>query len=139
MKRQFFKQLKNRNDTSKIFVSDYQFNDRISNLSFAFSFIFILLGFALVSINFNSLPPEIPLYLQRSWGSDQLAARDMIWLEPGLLLVFFLTNYAISLVTMKNEPLTARILGGTIFICSVMGLIALWNSMNLVIAVKLWF
>jgi Na+/melibiose symporter-like transporter len=139
MKRQFFKQLQPGRDLVKISVSDYQFNDRISNLSFALSILIIIVCFLLVVINYNSLPPEIPQYLQRQWGVEQLAPRNMIWLQPGLLLVFFLTNYAISLFTMKNEPLTARILGGTILICSFMSLIALWNSMNLVISVKLWF
>ena len=120
-------------------VVDYQFNDRISNIVFILAFVFIGINIFLVWLNHTFLPPEIPLYLQRNWGAEQLAGRDMIWLQPGLLVLFFLINYAISLLFLKSEPLTARILGGTVFICSIMSLISVWNIMNLVIAVKMWF
>ncbi len=139
MKKQFFKSLKPNTARLLPVVADYQFNDRISNVSFIVAFLLILLNFLLVWINFSSLPPEIPLFLQRTWGVDQLAMRNLIWLQPGLLTIFFLVNYALSLITFKNEPLTARILGGTISVCALMSLLAVWNSMNLVITVKLWF
>jgi len=139
MEKKLFRSLKSNKNTFIPNVSEYQFNDRISNTAFIFSFVFILINILIVWFNHSSLPPEIPLYLQRNWGAEQLAQKDMIWLQPGLLVIFFLVNYAISLFTLKNEPLTARILGGTVFICSIMSLISVWNIMNLVVAVKLWF
>jgi hypothetical protein len=138
MKKQFFRSLKPQTRFIPD-VADYQFNDRISNASFVAAFILLLINALLVWINFTSLPPEIPLFLQRPWGEEQLADKNLIWIQPGLLVIFFLINYAISLVTLKKEPLTARVLGGTILICSLMSLISVWNIMNLVIRVKLWW
>lgn len=140
MKKQLFRSLKpNTVRTPLMSVTQYQFNDRISNACFIVGFLFILFCLGLVSINFSQLPPEVPLFMQRPWGEDQLVPKSWLWLQPGLLLLFFLINYAVSLLTMKNEPLTARILGGTVLICSVMSIISLWNIMNLVISVKIWF
>jgi hypothetical protein len=139
MKKQFFKSLKPPSSRLLPNVSDYQFNDRISNLTFIVSFILTALNLFLVWVNFSSLPAQVPLFLQRTWGESQLAPKDYLWLQPGILIIFFLINYAISLLTLKNEPLTARILGGALLICSLMSLISIWNIMNLVITIRLWF
>lgn len=139
MKKQFFRSLKPNQSPISLNVIDYQFNDRISNLTFILSFVFIALNCLLVWVNFSSLPPEIPLYLQRTWGNEQLAPKNLAWLQPGLLIIFFLVNYAISLFTLKDEPLTARILGGTVLICSIMSLVSMWNILNLIIPVRVWF
>ncbi len=139
MKKQLFRSLRPNVRTPIITVNQYQFNDRISNACFGVGLLLTVICFILVWINFSSLPPQVPLFLQRPWGEEQLVPKSWLWLQPGLLLLFFLVNYAISLLTMKNEPLTARILGGTVLICSVMSIISLWNIMNLVVSVRIWF
>ncbi len=139
MKKQLFRSLRPSARTPIIAVNQYQFNDRISNACFLIALILTGICFLLVWINIAQLPPQVPLFLQRPWGEEQLVPKTWLWLQPGLLLLFFLVNYAFSLLTMKNEPLTARILGGTVLICAVMSIISLWNLMNLVIMVKLWF
>ncbi|MDQ3098583.1 MAG: hypothetical protein M3Q44_02455 [bacterium] len=139
MKKQLFKSLRPNSRTPIIAVTQYQFNDRISNACFAVGLLLTVFCFFLVWRNYSQLPPQVPLFLQRPWGNEQLAPKSWLWLQPGLLLLFFLVNYALSLITMKNEPLTARILGGTVLICSVMSIISLWNIMNLIVMVKIWF
>jgi hypothetical protein len=119
-------------------VAGYQFHDRISNACFILSFVLIVLNFLLIYLNFSQLPPEVPFFLQRVWGVDQLASKSMLWLQPGLIVIFFLVNYAISLLTSKTEPLIARILGGSVLICSVMSIISIWNIINLIVVVKYW-
>jgi hypothetical protein len=120
-------------------VLDYQFNDRISNACFIVSFFLIALTFLLVWINFSALPPQVPFFLQHVWGVGQLADKTMLWLQPGLVVIFFLVNYAISIITMRSEPLIARVLGGSVLICSVMSIISVWNIINLVVVVRYWF
>jgi hypothetical protein len=138
MKRLFKSKNQNPNNTSIQLPNDYQFHDNVSNATFIVAFVLVVIEFLFVWLNFNALPPQIPLYFQRVWTS-QLADKQMIWLQPGLLLIFFLTNYAISLFNASKEPLTARILGGTVLICSIMSVISIWNIINLMVIPKLWF
>jgi hypothetical protein len=139
MKRQLFRSAKVPKVQSILPVNDYQFHDNVSNMAFLFSLFLIIVEFLLVWINFSSLPPQIPLYFQRVWGEAQLAEKQMIWFQPGLLLVFFLVNYAISIFNASKEPLTARILGGTVLICSIMSIVSVWNIINLMVLPKLWW
>ncbi|MDQ3239251.1 MAG: hypothetical protein M3P33_01890 [bacterium] len=139
MKRQLFKSSKLGNKGLVLPVKDYQFHDKVSNLCFIVAFVIIVIEFLFVWINFSQIPPQIPLYFQKIWGVAQLAERQMIWLQPGLMLIFFLLNYGISIFNAGKEPLTARILGVTVLICSVMSVVSVWNIVQLVVVPKLWF
>jgi len=45
-------------------------------------------------LNFNRLPPQIPLFYSKTWGENQLADLFMIFLLPFFLnLFFFLNNF----------------------------------------------
>ena len=138
MQKHFFRSFNSKNSSLPQF-SPYQFHDTASHIIFLISVVFILLNVYLVFLNFPFLPPQIPLFFQRVWGTDQLGNREMIWLQPGVLVVCFLVNYGISLITTRTDPLISRILGVTLLICSVMSLISVWHIMNLVIFVRLWF
>ena len=43
-------------------------------------------------LNFNRLPPQIPLFYSKSWGENQLADLFMIALLPFFLNFFFFLN-----------------------------------------------
>jgi len=54
-----------------------------------FSNLIMILVFVL---NFNHLPPQIPLFYSRPWGEEQLADLFMIVILPLILNLFFFFN-----------------------------------------------
>lgn len=97
----------------------YLTNDK--GLKFAFWSNFAILGvqLLLIVISYKTLPPIIPLYLQRPWGLAQVTGKIYLFLIPGLVLGLAVLNTFLSLYFYSESPLVSRILlwGQLLFSC----------------------
>lgn len=119
-------------------VEEYQFKDNFSNACFALSAVIIGLGGFFVYKNVSLLPPQIPLFFAQPWGAERLGDRNLLWVIPGCLAIFFFINYAFSLFVYKQELIIARLLGAFLLIWSILGLFIVWNIVNLVVTPMYW-
>lgn len=74
---------------------------KINNL-IMFSLIFSFLGLIGIGIFFLSLPIKVPLFYSRPWGEEQLANKELLFLIPGLTLIFSLLNFLLTKTFLKK-------------------------------------
>jgi hypothetical protein len=67
----------------------------------------------IVAATYRRLPPEIPLWFSRPWGTAQLAPKFWVVILPGsMLLISAGAIVAARLVDQKEKLLVRMILGG---------------------------
>lgn len=90
-----------------------------------------LLCFAVLAINWSSLPPKIPLWLSRPWGEERLAYPLFLGLLPISAIAVYGANDRLSRKFGQNHPLFARVLSLT------SGLVSLLSAVTVVRIVTL--
>lgn len=63
-----------------------------------------------IAIHWQTLPPEIPLWLGRPWGVDQLSGKYGIFWIPGLILFFQLVGTFLAKILKSDTFLVILIL-----------------------------
>lgn len=86
-----------------------------------------------IIFSWRSLPPQVPLFYSRPWGEEQLATPASLFILPGLSLIIFLINSALSLFLDEEEKLGRSLLTGTAMLFSLLCLITLIKIIRLVI------
>lgn len=81
----------------------------------------------------RSLPPAIPLWFSRPWGSDQLAHPLWLLVLPGASVVIFFLNSLFSIKVIPDHPTFIRILLLTSALVSMLSLIAMAQILSLVL------
>ncbi len=88
----------------------YLKQDRVLKLAFIGSSIFLLSQLVVLLLSFASLPPLVPLYLQRPWGVTQIALKSQLLIIPAITASLLIINTFLSVFFYKDSPLAARIL-----------------------------
>lgn len=84
--------------------------DRVLKFAFTFSSSLLLLETIFLILTFAKLPPLIPLYLQRSWGDPQIAAKEQIVAVPAITALLLVVNILLAVSFYKDNPLVGRVL-----------------------------
>ncbi|MDO8261303.1 MAG: hypothetical protein Q7T50_07500 [Candidatus Magasanikbacteria bacterium] len=85
-------------------------NDKTSFWSFLVSIIFVLLEVLLIALYWRRLPPEIPLFYSKPWGSAMLAHQLFIWLIPLIAFLFLFVNFCIVIFFMQENKFLNRVM-----------------------------
>jgi hypothetical protein len=117
------KQLKFIKDANYFKVTQEEFSSLMSDrlLKKIVQFIFFLLAFNLIIITllWNRLPPQLPLFYQKPWGQEQLVSKTNFLILPASNLIFCLINIRIASFFFKKENLLSQILVfSSLTICS---------------------
>lgn len=95
-------------------------------------FLFISLSTILYAFfQFNSLPPEIPLWYGRPIGENQIAQKDFIFL-PSAISIFYIIVCLLFIKKVKDKFLI-KILIGTAFLSTILTTITTVKIINLII------
>lgn len=114
-------------------ILSYLKNDRVVRFAFFTSLLLLFFQAFFIILNYRNLPPLIPLYFQRPWGTDQIVNLNFIFLVPGITLVLILLNTYFTLSFYKESPLISRILiWGEVLFC-LLTTIAIFKIILLVI------
>lgn len=93
-------------------------------------FVFSILAQSLlILVNWNELPPEVPLFYSRSWGELMLVRPIMLWILPGFTLIFTFLNYFIALYFKNRYYFLNRVL---IYFSALLGFISLYDLARIV-------
>jgi len=92
----------------------------------------IFLSLIIIGLNWQLLPPQIPIFYSRPWGEDQLGPKTAILLFPATSLGISLVNYLLAKVFTKRQNL---FMAETSLIFSL--LISALNLINLYQIIKL--
>lgn len=85
-------------------------NDKTSFWSFLVSIIFVLLQVLLIAFYWRRLPPEIPLFYSKPWGSEMLSQLPLIWIIPALSFFFVFVNFCIVIFFLQENKFLNRVL-----------------------------
>lgn len=85
-------------------------NDKTSFWSFLVSIIFVLLQVLLIAFYWRRLPPEIPLFYSKPWGSAMLSHLLFIWIIPVLSFFFIFVNFCIVIFFLQENKFLNRVL-----------------------------
>lgn len=88
----------------------YLKKDKVLRVAFLSSLLLCFLQILFLLLNYRNLPPLIPLFLQRAWGTSQIADKVQIIILPALTVVLIISNTFLSLVFYKESPIASRIL-----------------------------
>lgn len=92
--------------------------------------------FWLIFLNYDQLPPEVPLWNLMPWGSERLAVREMIWLLPGFSIGYLAINLIIAAIIQRFQPFLIGLVMASTAIFS--GLILL-GTINILGRLLGWF
>lgn len=90
-----------------------------------FVIFFIIASLAAIAWKWNHLPPLVPLWYSRPWGTDQLAKPYWLFILPlGGLLIYFM-NLLIAMYVTTEYLIFTQILFISSFIVNVLSFITL--------------
>ncbi|OGY25023.1 MAG: hypothetical protein A2Y57_02560 [Candidatus Woykebacteria bacterium RBG_13_40_7b] len=78
------------------------------------------------------LTPKIPLWYSKSWGLEQLAGKEWVWIIPVLSALIILLNFAIAKKFFNQELFISRFLNFSSLVVSLLLTITLWRILLLV-------
>lgn len=107
-------------------------NDKVLFRGFALNFFIIILTLLYILLSFRNLPPFLPLFNQLPWGEQRITESVWIFAIPLLSLIVFTFNLIYSEITYKKIPLLARIMVVTSFIVSLLSLLFVVRTIQLV-------
>lgn len=84
--------------------------DKASFWSFVVSILFIIFQVILIALYWRNLPPEIPLFYSKPWGSAMLTNLIFIWLIPALSFLFVFINFNIVIFFLRENKFLNRVL-----------------------------
>lgn len=108
-------------------------SDKILYRFFFVSLVIIILSFLYVILEYRSLPPVIPVFNQLPWGDTRLSGAIGIFIPILVVLLIFVTNNLISGIIYPRVPLIARMLSITNFLISILGLLFIFRTIQIII------
>jgi hypothetical protein len=91
---------------------------------------FITVG--LILWHWSSLPPLVPLWYSKAWGTDRLAPVIWLFLPPLMSLVWHAINLLLSVYVTREHYVFSQVLFITSIFVTVFSLIAVINILFLV-------
>lgn len=106
--------------------------EKIIRTATQINLVFLIAQVLIIVSIWRFLPPEIPLFYSRPWGSDQLVDYPAIITLPAVCLIVFFTNTVIARLAIKEETLIKKMLSLASLIFTLLILISLIQIIRLV-------
>lgn len=106
--------------------------EKINSVIFRWTLLFIIIQIIIISVNFSSLPPQIPLYYSRPWGEPQLASATSIILLPSASIFVLVANNLLAVFFLKSVQLLSRLLVVGSLAFSFFSAVAVYQIVNLI-------
>jgi len=116
----------------KKFVSNIR-TDKLTFRGFIISFFLIFLAVIYILINYNNLPPFIPIFNQLPWGEQRLTQTAGIFIPVIVFAVIFIFNIIYTSVVYEKNPLIARMIAATTLILSVINFLFIVRTILIII------
>jgi len=84
--------------------------DQMGRTSYYIAMSLIIIMVGLITLIMSRLPLSIPLFYTMPWGESRLAPRVMLYLLPGISLIFLIINLGLGKISAKLSTLLPRIL-----------------------------
>lgn len=90
-------------------------------------------GMGLVVVFGKMLPPELPLWYSRPWGTAQLASPGWLWIVPGLALISLAASGVAHRMMIKSDPIMAVVICATDIVVQLLAILGLVRILFLIV------
>jgi hypothetical protein len=97
--------------------------DKLALRGFIISILLTLLTILYIAINYQNLPPLIPVFNQLPWGNSRLVPLNGIFIPVVIFTVIFIFNVLFTSIVYSKNPLIARIVAAVTLILAMMNLL----------------
>ena len=108
-------------------------HDRLVLRLFILSFIFLVITFIYIGINYSKLPPLLPIFNQLPWGQERLSITPGVFIPPFVALGIFIINIFLAAFSYSKLPLLARLFAVTTCLTSLLSLLFVIRTITLII------
>lgn len=107
--------------------------DKIIKTGMFASAIIIAVELIYIGFLFLSLPPLLPVFNQLPWGPERLGPKISIFIPTGLTFAFLVLNFFAIARLHEQSPLLSRIISITTLLISVLSLIFVFRTLQLIV------
>lgn len=111
----------------------YLREDKLLQRLFILSFVLIALTVIFILINYSKLPPLLPVFNQLPWGEERLGSTIGIFIPSVAVFLILIINIFLSVFSYSRFPLIARMLAITSFLSSILTLLFVIRTIQLII------
>lgn len=86
-----------------------------------------------IFINYDKLPPLLPVFNQLPWGERRLSATPGIFIPSVIVFIIFVFNTFVSAIIYSNSPLISRMLAITSFLTTLLTFLFTVRTIALII------
>lgn len=116
----------------KKFISNIR-ADRWTFRGFMVSIGLTLLTVAFIIINYNNLPPFIPVFNQLPWGAQRLTESWGIFIPLIVFSFIFIFNIVFTSVIYSKNPLIARMVSATTLLIAIMNFLFITRTILVIL------
>ncbi|EKD86353.1 MAG: hypothetical protein ACD_37C00334G0002 [uncultured bacterium] len=111
----------------------YLQEDKLLSRLFVLAFILIAITVVYILINYSKLPPLLPVFNQLPWGEKRLSQTIGIFIPSGVVFSILIFNIIASSLSYPKSPLISRMLAVTSFLTSLLTLLFVIRTIQLII------
>lgn len=111
----------------------YLKDDRLILRLYILASVLIVVTIAYIFINYSKLPPLLPVFNQLPWGERRLSATPGIFIPSIIVFIIFVFNTFVSAIIYSNSPLISRMLAITSFLTTLLTLLFIVRTIQLII------
>ena len=97
-----------------------------------FVILLFLLSLVAIAWRWNTLPPVVPLWFSRPWGTERLAPSVWLFLLPVTSLVWYWLSVVVATYMTREYPLFTRVLFLSSLLVSFLSFVAVLKILSLV-------
>lgn len=99
--------------------------DKLGRTSYLIALLLFFLMVGIITLLFTRIPPTVPMFFTMPWGEARLAPKSMLYILPGVSLLFLVFNLVLGRISLKLSLLLPRVLAVATMVISAMLLISL--------------
>jgi len=107
--------------------------DKLTFRGFIISFLLTLLTVFFIILNYEHLPPFVPVFNQLPWGNQRLIATPGIFIPVVIFAFVFIFNIIFTSVVYSKNPLIARIVAAVTLLISIMNFLFIVRTILIII------
>lgn len=111
----------------------YLREDKLLLRLFVIAFILIAITVVYILISYSKLPPLLPVFNQLPWGEKRLSQTIGIFIPSGVVFAILIFNIIASSLSYPKSPLISRMLAVTSFLTSLLTLLFVIRTIQLII------
>jgi hypothetical protein len=108
-------------DQTETKIKDFlSHQETINFYSIVFSLVTVILTLLIYALNYQSLPPQIPLFYSLAWGDNQLVSLSQFIILPSVMILIILLNLIFTWHLHSSQSVLKKIISISTLLTSIL-------------------